>query len=79
MPAIGTPPSSAICPTDPAKPLLEPEALQDTNTASDDPNARTAQQLTDGSDTKVAYIADAIDPNNPDFIRANGATVSPWR
>src|SRR6185503_17623390 len=28
-PAIGTPSSTAICPTDPSKPLLEPEALQD--------------------------------------------------
>ena len=58
-----------------AKPLLEPEALQDTNTASDDPSAKTAQQLTDGSGVKVAYIADAINPDNPDFIRANGAHV----
>ncbi|MEO6703763.1 MAG: S8 family serine peptidase [Jatrophihabitantaceae bacterium] len=74
-PAIGTPPSNAVCPTDPSKPLLEPEALQDTNTASDDPNAKTAQQLTDGAGTKVAYIADAIDPNNPDFIRADGSHV----
>lgn len=74
-PAIGTPSSTAVCPTDPSKPLLEPEALQDTNTASDDPSAKTAQQLTDGSGTKVAYIADAIDPNNPDFIRADGSHV----
>jgi len=73
--AIGTPSSTAICPTDPSHPLLEPEALQDTNTASDDPTAKTAQQLTDGSGTKVAYIADAIDPNNPDFIRADGSHV----
>ena len=43
---IGVPPSTAVCPTDPSKPLLEPEALQDTNTASDDPSAKTAQQLT---------------------------------
>ncbi|HEV7203240.1 MAG TPA: S8 family serine peptidase [Jatrophihabitans sp.] len=68
-------PSPSICPTDPSKPLLEPEALQDTSTASDDPAAKTAQQLTDGSGVKVAYIADAIDPNNPDFIRANGDHV----
>lgn len=73
--AIGVPPSNAICPTDPAKPLLEPEALQDTNTASDDPKAKTAQQLTDGSGVKVAYIADAINPDNPDFIRPNGQHV----
>lgn len=71
----GTPPSTAVCPSGQAKPLLEPEALQDTNTASDEPSAKTAQQLTDGSGTKVAYIADAIDPDNPDFIRANGDHV----
>ncbi|HEX2904919.1 MAG TPA: S8 family serine peptidase [Jatrophihabitans sp.] len=74
-PTIGVPPSSAVCPTDPSKPLLEPEALQDTNTASDDPNAKTAQQLTTGSGVKVAYIADAINPDNPDFIRADGSHV----
>ena len=72
---IGVPPSNAVCPTDPSKPLLEPEALQDTNTASDDPSAKTAQQLTDGSGVKVAYIADAINPDNPDFIRADGSHV----
>jgi hypothetical protein len=72
---VGTPASSAICPTDPAQPLLEPEALQDTNDASDDPNADTAQQLTDGSGVTVAYIADTIDPDNPDLIRADGSHV----
>ncbi|HEU5270365.1 MAG TPA: S8 family serine peptidase [Jatrophihabitans sp.] len=72
---LGVPPSTAVCPTDPAKPLLEPEALQDTNTASDDPTAKTAQQLTDGSGVKVAYLADAINPDNPDFIRADGSHV----
>lgn len=72
---IGVPPSSAVCPTDPGKPLLEPEALQDTNAASDDPSAKTAQQLTNGSGVQVAYIADAINPDNPDFIRADGSHV----
>jgi hypothetical protein len=72
---IGEPSSNAVCPTDPSKPLLEPEALADTNTASDDPTAKTAQQLTDGSGVKVAYIADAINPDNPDFIRADGSHV----
>jgi hypothetical protein len=68
-------PAAGACPTDPSKPLLEPEALTDTNTASDDPSAKTAQQLTDGSGVKVAYIADGINPDNPDFIRANGQHV----
>jgi len=72
---LGVPPSTAVCPTDPSKPLLEPEALEDTNTASDDPTAKTAQQLTDGSGVKVAYLADAINPDNPDFIRADGSHV----
>ncbi|SHF99962.1 Subtilase family protein [Jatrophihabitans endophyticus] len=73
--AIGEPNSSAVCPTDPSKPLLEPEALEDTHTASDDADAKTAQQLTTGSGVKVAYIADGINPDNPDFIRANGDHV----
>ncbi|MDQ2959131.1 MAG: S8 family peptidase, partial [Actinomycetota bacterium] len=74
-PALGAASDSTICPTDPSKPLLEPEALQDTNTASDDPSAKTAQQLTDGTGVKVGYIADAINPDNPDFIRADGSHV----
>ena len=71
----GEPSSNAICPTDPSKPLLEPEALEDTHTASDDASQPTAQQLVDGSGVKVAYIADGINPDNPDFIRANGEHV----
>jgi hypothetical protein len=72
---IGVPNSTAVCPTDPAKPLLEPEAVEDTHAASDDPNEKTAQRLTDGSGVKVAYLADAINPDNPDFIRADGSHV----
>ena len=73
--AQGDPVSNQVCPTDPSKPLLEPEALEDTNTASDDPSQAAAQQLTDGSGVKVAYIADGINPDNPDLIRANGDHV----
>jgi hypothetical protein len=76
-PAAGpvAPVPANVCPTDPSKPLLEPEALSDTHTASDDPAAKTAQQLVTGKGVSVAYIADAIDPNSPDFIRADGSHV----
>ncbi len=72
---LGPVADSTICPTDPSKPLLEPEALTDTNTASDNPAAKTAQQLTNGSGVKVAYIADGINPDNADLIRADGSHV----
>ncbi|HEY2672813.1 MAG TPA: S8 family serine peptidase [Rugosimonospora sp.] len=63
------------CPADPSKPLLEPEALQTTHTAYQDPSQPQAQNLVDGKGVKVAWIADGLDPNNPDFIRADGSHV----
>ncbi len=66
---------AGTCPTNPAKPLLEPEALSDTHTASDNPADKTAQQLATGKGVKVAYIADAINPDLPDLIRADGSHV----
>lgn len=68
-------PRSGICPTDPTKPLLEPEALQVTKAAFTDPTIPQAQQLFTGVGVKVAFIADGLDINNPDFIRANGQHV----
>ena len=57
-----------ICPADPAHPLIEPEARQVMNVDA-------ANQIVDGSGVKVGIIADGIDPNNPDLIRANGQHV----
>ncbi|HEY1568592.1 MAG TPA: S8 family serine peptidase [Solirubrobacteraceae bacterium] len=55
---------------------LEPEALKTMSVDSDSPNAKTARSLgIDGNGVTVGFIADAIDPNNPDFIRPNGQHV----
>jgi hypothetical protein len=72
--ATATPPAS-VCPKDPSKPLLEPEALQLTNTAFSTPTTPQAQNLVTGAGVKVAFLADGIDINNPDFIRADGSHV----
>ncbi len=57
-----------ICPSNPAQPLIEPEARQVMH-------ADAADQIVDGTGVKVGIIADGIDPNNPDLIRANGQHV----
>jgi hypothetical protein len=69
-------PSAAqpICPKDPAKPLLEPEALTSIHAASTD-GSPSAADLADGSGVKVGFLADNMDPNAPDFIRPDGSKV----
>jgi hypothetical protein len=75
LPAPNANPLSGICPTDPAKPLLEPEALQTTHTAFNDPATPQAQSLSTGKGVKVAFFADGLDIDNPDFIRPSGEHV----
>jgi len=61
-------PNQQICPSNPAQPLVEPEARQVMNVDA-------ANQIVTGTGIKVGIIADGIDPNNPDLIRANGQHV----
>jgi Subtilase family/Peptidase inhibitor I9 len=68
-------PSQAVCPSNPNRPLLEPEALQTTHTAFSDPSTPQAQNLATGTGVKVAFFADGLDINNPDLIRPDGSRV----
>ena len=72
----GRTPPAGTCPTSGAPPLLEPQAIQTINADSTTPNAKTARSLgIDGSGVTVAFIADGLDINNPDFIRPDGSHV----
>lgn len=66
--------SQPICPKDPAKPLLEPEALTAIHAASTN-DSPGAWNLANGAGVKVAFVADNMDPNSPDFIRPDGSKV----
>jgi subtilisin family serine protease len=57
-----------VCPANPSQPIIEPEAR-------DVMNVNAAEQIADGTGIKVGIVADGIDPNNPDLIRANGQHV----
>jgi hypothetical protein len=71
----GAKPLPGACPA-PGKVQLNPQALQVMSVASDDPAAKTARSLgATGAGVKVAFIADGLDINNPDFIRGNGQHV----
>jgi hypothetical protein len=66
--SLGPAASQQTCPSNPAQPLIEPEARTVMNVPA-------AQQIADGSGIKVGIIADGIDPDNPDLIRTNGQHV----
>jgi hypothetical protein len=55
---------------------LDPEAIENIHAASQSGTGDTSQALGyTGAGVKVAFIADGVNPNNPDFIRANGQHV----
>jgi hypothetical protein len=73
--SAGATPLPGACPP-PGKVQLEPEALQTMSVDSDKPNAKTARSLgINGSGVTVGWIADSLDPDNPDFIRPGGQHV----
>ncbi|WP_028808927.1 S8 family peptidase [Streptomyces sp. 351MFTsu5.1] len=60
--------TGTACPKDPAKPLVEPEALRLTHTDA-------AQRTATGKGVKVAVVSDGLDADNPEFIRPDGSHV----
>ncbi|REH17910.1 subtilase family protein [Kutzneria buriramensis] len=71
----GTNPAASLCPSDPSRPLLEPEALSLTGTASTDPSRPTAQRIATGKGVKAAFLAGGMDVDNPEFVRPDGSHV----
>ena len=69
-----TPLSAACLPTGHVQ--LDPEAIETIHAATQSGSGRSSQGLGyTGSGVKVGYIADGIDVNNPDLIRADGQHV----
>jgi hypothetical protein len=73
--AGGVKPLPGACPSGKTV-QLDPEAIENIHAATQSGTGDAAQALGyTGAGVKVAYIADGIDPDNPDFIRANGQHV----
>jgi hypothetical protein len=71
----GIKPLPGACPTTKNGVQLDPEAVENIHAATQS-GKNSAQGLGyTGAGVKVAWIADGIDINNPDFIRANGKHV----
>ena len=60
--------TATACPRDPAHPMTEPEGLSLTKTDA-------AQKLATGKGVKVAFMADGLDVDNPEFVRPDGSHV----
>ena len=71
--------SGQLCPTDPKKPLLEPEALNVMHVEYADKSKPAAHDYVDGTGIKVGLIADGLDPNNPDLQRNGKSIVFDYR
>ncbi len=70
----GLPGSTVCAPTGQVQ--LNPQALETIHADSDVSGAKTARSLGfTGTGVTVGFIADGLDINNPDFIRANGQHV----
>src|SRR3954451_20691337 len=68
-------PLSTTCPKPGEPPLLEGEYLQTMHVAYNDPTIPQAANLATGRGVRVAFFADGVDVNNPDFIRPDGSHV----
>ena len=68
--------SSKICPSDPSKPFLEPEALSVDKVETDRPgDTEQASKIATGKGVKVAIYGMNDLAGNPNFIRADGSPV----
>jgi subtilisin family serine protease len=73
--AAGITPLPGACMAN-GKVQLDPEAIENIHAATQSGKGASAQALGySGTGVKVGWIADGIDINNPDFIRANGKHV----